>query len=202
MLFLSAIVLSVLLQYTESDYSFDIFKLFFQRYNVVVFYLCSVSSVKMRRLLVFFIDIGGIDEEGWDRSNPVSSQDMDLQISWCSLFVFSELRWEVIVHFVHICGIDDHYCLNFIFISYFLRITSGYFFGNNKLPLEIQLSRRERWDPINMLKPATYMCPSQRKTWISNVICRSFFVFSQEERWLLVLLILVEVMIITIYTFL
>jgi hypothetical protein len=91
-LFLSAIVLSVLLRYTESDYSFDIFKLFFQRYNVVVFYLCSVSSVKMTRLLVFFIDIGGIDEEGWDRSNPVSSQDMDLQISWCSLFVFSELR--------------------------------------------------------------------------------------------------------------
>jgi hypothetical protein len=29
--------------------------------------------------------------------------------------VFSELRWEVIVCFVDIGGIDDHYCLNFLF---------------------------------------------------------------------------------------
>ena len=49
--------------------------------------------------------------------------------------------------------IDDHYCLNFIFISYFLRITSGYFFGNNKLPLEIQLSRREVGIPLICLNP-------------------------------------------------
>ena len=26
-----------------------------------------------------------------------------------------QLRWEVIVHFVDICGIDDHHCLNFLF---------------------------------------------------------------------------------------
>ena len=30
-------------------------------------------------------------------------------------FLFSELRWEVIVCFVDIGGIDDHYCLNFLF---------------------------------------------------------------------------------------
>jgi hypothetical protein len=28
--------------------------------------------------------------------------------------MFSELRWEVIVCFVDIGGIDDHYCLNFL----------------------------------------------------------------------------------------
>ena len=35
-------------------------------------------------------------------------------------FVFSELSWEVIVHFVDIGGIDDHltvpHCLSFLFI--------------------------------------------------------------------------------------
>jgi hypothetical protein len=37
------------------------------------------------------------------------------------LFVFSELRWEVIVCFVDISGIDDHYCLNFLFVFSELR---------------------------------------------------------------------------------
>ena len=63
---------------------FDIFKLFFQHYNVVVFYLCSVSSVKMRRLLVFFIDIGGIDVEGWDRSNPATFLCLSQARIWIS----------------------------------------------------------------------------------------------------------------------
>jgi hypothetical protein len=34
-------------------------------------------------------------------------------------FVFSELRWVVIVHFVDIVGIVNHHCLNFIFIKSF-----------------------------------------------------------------------------------
>jgi len=33
------------------------------------------------------------------------------------IFVLSELRSEVIVHFVDISGIVDHYCLNFLFIT-------------------------------------------------------------------------------------
>jgi hypothetical protein len=40
-LFLSAIVLSVLLRYTDSDYPFGIFKLFF---NVLVGYLPDIGS--------------------------------------------------------------------------------------------------------------------------------------------------------------
>jgi hypothetical protein len=39
------------------------------------------------------------------------------------------------------------------------------------LPLEIQLSRGEGWDPINRFNPATFLCLSQARTWISNVIC-------------------------------
>ena len=33
--------------------------------------------------------------------------------------VFSELRWEVIVHFVDIVGIVNHHCLNYLFIKSF-----------------------------------------------------------------------------------
>ena len=38
-----------------------------------------------------------------------------------SLFVFGELRWEVIVRFVYICGLVDHYCLNCLFVFGELR---------------------------------------------------------------------------------
>ena len=31
-------------------------------------------------------------------------------------FMFNGLRGEVIVRFVHICGIVDHHCLNYLFI--------------------------------------------------------------------------------------
>ena len=34
----------------------------------------------------------------------------------CSVFIFSELRGEVIVRFVDICGIIDYHHLNFPFI--------------------------------------------------------------------------------------
>jgi hypothetical protein len=33
--------------------------------------------------------------------------------------LFSELRWEVIVHFVDIVGIVNHHCLNYLFIKSF-----------------------------------------------------------------------------------
>ena len=37
-------------------------------------------------------------------------------------------------------------------------------------PLEAQLSRGG-WDPINLFNPATCLCLSQARTWISNIIC-------------------------------
>ena len=38
-------------------------------------------------------------------------------------FIFNGLRWEEIVHFVDICGIVDHHCLNFLLlmVNLFLR---------------------------------------------------------------------------------
>ena len=43
------------------------------------------------------------------------------------------------------------------------------------LPLEIQLSRREGWDPINWFNSATLLCLSKARTWISNTICCCLF---------------------------
>ena len=37
-------------------------------------------------------------------------------IIYRGLFVFSELRWQVIIHFLYIGGIVDHPCLYFFFI--------------------------------------------------------------------------------------
>ena len=38
----------------------------------------------------------------------------------------------------------------------------------------------EDWDPINRFNPATILCMSEFRTWISNVICRgTLFVFSE-----------------------
>jgi hypothetical protein len=37
-------------------------------------------------------------------------------LSNSNLFVWVQLRWEVIIHFVDNGGIDDHHCLNFLFI--------------------------------------------------------------------------------------
>jgi len=38
-------------------------------------------------------------------------------------FMFSELRWEVIAWFIDIVGIDDHHCLNFLFIFSHFTLT-------------------------------------------------------------------------------
>jgi len=47
---------------------------------------------------------------------PVSSQDLDFQrhMSWV-IFMFNDLRLEVIVCFVDIGNIVHQHCLNFIF---------------------------------------------------------------------------------------
>jgi hypothetical protein len=37
-------------------------------------------------------------------------------------FILNDLRWEVIVRYVDICGIVDHHCLNFLFIIQLVQI--------------------------------------------------------------------------------
>ena len=66
--------------------------------------------------------------ESWDPINRfntatllcfITSEDLyfERQMPWSPFFVLTELRWEVIVHFVDIGGIVDHHsCLNVFFL--------------------------------------------------------------------------------------
>ena len=68
--------------------------------------------------------------QGWDHINwfnPATFLCLFLVRTWISkaiFFMFSELRLEVIVHFV------DHHCLNFLFkiINYFFLVNTPYSF--------------------------------------------------------------------------
>jgi len=55
--------------------------------------------------------------------------------------------------------------------------------GLHVLTLEIHLSREEGWDTINRFNPATFLCLSHARTWISNVICRDHFLVFGEWMW-------------------
>jgi hypothetical protein len=60
------------------------------------------------------------------------------------------------------------------------RIDAGILSLIYVLLLEIQLSRGEGWDLINQSNPATFLCLSQARTWISYVIYDGlFFVFNE-----------------------
>jgi len=49
-----------------------------------------------------------------------------------------------------------------------------FFLSFNVLTLEIQLSRRNGWDPINRFNPAIFfLCLFQSRIWISNIPCHS-----------------------------
>ena len=72
--------------------------------------------------------------------------------------------------FVIVCG-------NFECVFYF------YFLFIYVLLLEIQLSRGEGWDPINRFNPATSLCLSQARTWISNIMLLSLIFVFNELRW-------------------
>ena len=68
----------------------------------------------------------------------------------------------------------------------------------------IQLLIGDDWDHISQFNPTTRVCLSQTSTWISNTICRVFFILCITmlgERRFFVLLILVGLLTITIETF-
>jgi hypothetical protein len=51
------------------------------------------------------------------------------------------------------------------------------------MQLEFQLSKGENLDLIDRFYPATLLCLSQARTWISNSICRCLFYMFNELRW-------------------
>ena len=50
----------------------------------------------------------------------IPSQDLDSHPEIWSVFVFNDLRRDVIVRFADIDGIVDNHCLNFLFIMMYL----------------------------------------------------------------------------------
>ena len=60
------------------------------------------------------------------------------------------------------------------------RICAGFWFRLIicVFPLETHLSRW-KWNFCICFNPATFLCLSQARTWISNIICRVFFMFSE-----------------------
>jgi len=77
------------------------------------------------RLFILSLDIQLSRGEAWDpinRFNTAAFLCLSQAMTWIfnvilrDPFVFSELKWGVIVRFVDIGGIVDHHCLNFLFI--------------------------------------------------------------------------------------
>ena len=73
----------------------------------------------------------------------------------CGIFEWNSLSFIFVVE----CGIFEwkRICASFIFIVYLLYV----------LPLAIQLSRGNG----SHFNPTTFLCLSQARTWISNIIC-------------------------------
>jgi hypothetical protein len=93
-LFLLAIVFSVLLRYSDFHYPFRIFKLLLPLSLDCPFLIAS--AVFPNAYLDIYSDLH------FQHYPPFS--------------VFSELRSEVIFRFVDIDGVLDHHCLNFLFL--------------------------------------------------------------------------------------
>jgi hypothetical protein len=77
---------------------------------------------------------------------PVPSEDLDFQrhMSWSLCAQWVQLRWEVIIGFADIGGIDDHHYLHFLFITlvYFWCILYGQRLGVSFVVREIRVSHR------------------------------------------------------------
>ena len=87
------------------------------------------------------------------------------------------------------CNVHDYV------VTHFCDSMWSFWIGNNLctffyhlfiyvFPLEILLSREEGWDPTNQFYPTKFLCLSQARTWIWNIICRGFFCVQWSQlRW-------------------
>jgi len=70
---------------------------------------------------------------------PCASRVRHIHVRVVVFFVFSDFRWEVVVHFVDIGGVVEHHFINCLISGYCLRLLAHretYFHGENKLPLD------------------------------------------------------------------
>jgi hypothetical protein len=76
----------------------------------------------------------------------VPNQDLDFKrlISWSFCVQWVQLRWEIIVRFIDIFRIDDHHCLNFLFIIWNLMLSDK----QGRYILEVH-AHNEQWSFVN-----------------------------------------------------
>jgi hypothetical protein len=96
---------------------------------------------------------------GYSQNSEKSDEEVYRMLHW----VFFITKTSMHVNWVFVIGSESVE----VFYRLFLYV----------LPLEIQLSREEGWDPINRFNSAILLCLSQARTWISNVVV--FVVFSE-----------------------
>ena len=108
----------------------------------------------------------------------------------CGLFVFNALRWEVIVCFLDICGIDDHNCLTFLFITckfaHFLTwlleevvtLSSCDFYLVAMIPM-LPLYPIQKWQILTIHKQFLF---DQFKT---SYITTAYFTIKKNQCWVL-----------------
>ena len=106
---------------------------------------------------------------------------LQLHMLWC-FFMFNDLRWEVIVHFVDIGGIVDHDFLNFLFIitlnnlTYFIifHCDLSFLFSDFNPLLGVNSSLFEE------LKMIVFLCCLSSISW---KIKRVHYVFANNKSW-------------------
>ena len=110
--------------------------------------MCSfwVESNLRRFFIIYFVYVLSLEiqlsrDEGLDLiyllTTPTPSQIRTYitnVICRCLFFVeWVRLRWEVIVCFVDICGIDYYHCLNFLFNNQLANTISRHLYANNRI---------------------------------------------------------------------
>ena len=89
---------------------------------------------------------------------------------YCTVHVYVVIHFCLLGFFL----VEANLCwVSFFIISLFISI----------MQLEFQLSKGENLELIDRFYPATLLCLSQARTWISNSICRCPFYMFNELRW-------------------
>jgi hypothetical protein len=122
--FLLAIVLSVF-WFPTYDYPFGFFKLFLFLFHTLVVFMYTQRWEVIVDIVIITVQIkswGGVPLTDLTSLHfcACPKPGPGFTTSYVMVFlVFSELRWDVIVHFFDIVGIVNHHCLNYLFIKSF-----------------------------------------------------------------------------------
>ena len=99
----------------------------------------------------------------------VPNQDLDFKrlISWSFCVQWVQLRWEIIVRFIDIFRIDDHHCLNFLFIIWNLMLSDK----QGRYILEVH-AHNEQWSFVNGGAEVCAILILPSRTWSNKFVCQ------------------------------